>query len=81
METFTYCWVILDMAKPNVCSITFKNKESNSWPHVEIMIVGELEKLSGYEGTFGFVHENVAFQIVNTETSISSQEKVIQKKL
>ncbi|HEY7111172.1 MAG TPA: hypothetical protein VH415_17220 [Nitrososphaeraceae archaeon] len=39
---------------------------------------GELEKLSGHPSTFGFVHENVAFQIVNTESSISSQEKQLQ---
>jgi hypothetical protein len=39
---------------------------------------GELEKLSGHPSTFGFVRENVAFQIVNTETSLSSQEKEIE---
>ena len=39
---------------------------------------GELEKLSGHPSTFGFVHENVAFQLVNTETSISLQEKEIE---
>ncbi len=39
---------------------------------------GELEKLSGHPSTFGFVHENVAFQIVDTETSISSQEKEVE---
>lgn len=39
---------------------------------------GQVEKLSGHPSTFGFVHENVAFQIVNTETSISSQEKLVE---
>lgn len=39
---------------------------------------GEIADLSGHPSTFGFIHENVAFQIVNTETSISSQEKQIE---
>ncbi len=38
----------------------------------------KVEKLSGHPSTFGFIHENVAFQIVNTETSISLQEKEIE---
>ena len=28
MQTFIYYWVILDMVKPSVCLITFKNRES-----------------------------------------------------
>jgi hypothetical protein len=39
---------------------------------------GQLEKLVGHPSTFGFTHENVAFQIVNTEASISSQESQIE---
>ncbi|HEY7110628.1 MAG TPA: hypothetical protein VH415_14480 [Nitrososphaeraceae archaeon] len=39
---------------------------------------GEIANLSGHPSTFGFIHENVAFQIVNTETSISSQQKQIE---
>jgi hypothetical protein len=38
----------------------------------------ELEKLFGHPNTFGFIHENVAFQLVNTETSISSQMNSIE---
>jgi hypothetical protein len=38
---------------------------------------GEVEKYSGHSNTSGYVHKNVAFQVVNTESSISAQNSSI----
>jgi hypothetical protein len=38
----------------------------------------EVEKYSEHSNTFGYVHMNVAFQVVNTESSVSKQKSSIE---